>query len=464
MRPLVDRRRAEIETKIRSLEIEFEHWTTLTEQQFKRHHSQVRAIVAALNGMLDPVRKLIGDLPAGDAAVLAKAESWESAILAVHTIWDFFRAKLVLRQDENFRDVLAACDDFAWECYRPARERLGTAIKEPPLVFFSATWSPFALGREGGFTNEIRSGSSTAQWLATDQFQRVLAKLPIPCLGLPWYQASHLPGALILAHEVGHLIEWEFHLELTTRDALDRAGLSDVASWKDWASEVFADLYGCLGGGPAFAGAMLDLLAADPDFVKGEKPRPGSYPPRSIRAELLLQALADRGRSVEAGELRANWETIYGSVLQSAAATLAGDVPGVVSAIYGASYPGFAPDRSARTYTLPEVIDFAGIDYVSAGGQAEIDLLDPTFTDPRTLLAAARWIDETVASPGTAKAAHDRLRERMVKKFANAYRFRASGAPVGAADLAPRLAADELRYRQQGKELLKELFPDLGPD
>ena len=61
----------------------------------------------------------------------------EKRLLAVHSVWDYFRSKLVLRQQEPFATFLKAADAFAWACYLPVLEHLSDPqgpLRQPPLV------------------------------------------------------------------------------------------------------------------------------------------------------------------------------------------------------------------------------------------------------------------------------------------------------------------------------------------
>src|SRR5271157_32705 len=154
---LIERRRAEVDAKLASLANEFQHWKDITtvEGGLGRHNSQVRRLAATIDGALDPLRATLKSKSATD--VLAEGESWENEILAAHSIWEVFRSKLVLREDALFVKKLNACDDLAWECYSPALKLWDPDRKGPPLVYFSATWSPFAVSRDSNFQNEVRA-------------------------------------------------------------------------------------------------------------------------------------------------------------------------------------------------------------------------------------------------------------------------------------------------------------------
>ena len=442
---LNQRRRAEIDAKVKSLDKELGHWKDLTDREglgLRRHHTQVRRVAAVLDGLTESVRQVLDGLPA-DAVVLDQATSLENSILAAHSIWEVFRAKLVLREDGLFRDILAACDDLAWECYGPAMRVFDPDRKGPPLVYFTATWSPFMMPRDSSFQNEVRAGPGAAGALRDDEFLRVLKYLPIPLISVPWYHAVHLPGAIVIAHEVGHVVEFDFDLTADIAAALSKAGLEHEDVWKGWASEVFADLYGCLCMGPAFVGAMMDLLSASVSSVQSETRSGGKYPTRALRVELMLGAL-QRDHAEEAKRLRATWEDVYGPLGKML--EFKPDVTKVIDAIHAGPYRGHA---------LIDIIAFPGDAFAdrkigeAAGQGSAADF--SKYTDPRRLFAGAQWLHEN-PQPGQHARAYDLIVQQIGKKAVNEYRS-GDNKPVAKAAVEADLIARQDDDRQTGRAL-----------
>ena len=436
------RRLTELHAKLASLRFELESWKTLTETSpsLKRHHSQIRLLDVTLSGLLEPVSQALA-AQAEDATVLNRGLDWEREILAAHSIWEVFRAKYVLRQNETFGRYLAACDDLAWECYSPALQAFAPgALKEPPLVYLSATWSPFAQSRDTNFQNEIRVTNGGAV-LASDEFQDVLKSLPIPLVSLPWYQLKHLPGAIIVAHEVGHIVERDFDLHDDLLANIEGANLSAPRMWKGWASEVFADVYGCLAMGPAFAGALLDLLSTAANVV-GERRVGGPHPTHALRAELTLGLLGETGFKAQADRLRAAWEATYGQPVF------------MKEFVDDARKLGIrVAEGSYRGKKLREVIGFppnAKIEFIANAAAGNPGALS-AFPDPRLLFSAAQYLhEETIA--GDITDAFDALVDQALRRGADQYR--SEGEPIlTKADLD---AALEKREEQAAKAV-----PDL---
>jgi hypothetical protein len=446
---LPQRRRTELIAKLASFDTELEYWFNLTDKEglgLRRYHSQVRRISATLDGVLSPTRKAINELPVNGEGVLDGAARWEDEILAARSIWEVFRSKLVLRLDDLYRDHLAACDDLAWECYRPAMERFSPRRREPPLVYFTSRSIPFAKRRDSNFQQEAVYAGGPAITLRDDEFATALRQLPVPLLGVPWYQAFYVPGALIIAHEVGHIVEWEFDLTDTIEKALENAELDQPGQWKSWASEVFADLYGTLTMGPAFVGALIDFLAAPVNFIQRETRTGGEYPTRALRIELVLEALKQRRFENAATRLRTYWEGTYGAMRTML--DYINDVAKVVSAIYAAPYGGSSlPDE----LKFPATADVMGIGRTAATG------LNLEQSDPRQLFAAAQWLHENPQEPGDRNTAFARLVKKIIVKGRDEVRLR--GAPVpDKAQMEEELKKQEEADRRAGIELRRLLF------
>jgi hypothetical protein len=447
---LPTRRREELDAKLKSLALELGHWMTLTDSEktgLRRHHSQVRRLAAALEGLLEKTRGEVDGLAAGSPAVLDHAVTWENDILAAHSIWEIFRSKLVLRQDEWFRTRLAAADDLAWECYRPALAAFAPDAKTPPLVYLTSTWSPFAKSRDASFQNEIRATSGTSGALTGEAFQSVLKRLPIPLIGLPWYQAFYVPGTILVAHEVGHVVEWDFDLTKQIGNALTAAKLEHHDVWSGWASEVFADLYGCLAMGPAFVGALIDLLSDSKLRITTEERAGGKYPTRALRIELALRTLVETHHDTAAQRLRNSWEDTYGAM--ATMTDYLADADKVVTALTHATFNG---------KTLSTVLSFphSDSDVETTADRAAQNYFDEIKAlGPRELFAAAQWLHERPAGVNL-EAAYDLLIRAVGQKGANEYRFR--GAPVAEKrDFDAELAKQEAADREAGRQLRKIL-------
>jgi hypothetical protein len=305
---LAGRLAAQIGHQLVSLRGELSEWTATTGegQPLEKHHSQVRSVLDVLGGYAD----------AAEAAVAAGPSAGRSSpadvILDMHHVWDFFRSKLLLRSVPWHAGFLAAADELAWACYRPALDAAGRGSAaqgpsaEPPLVFLTTSAVPFAAERGANFRDLLPRGG-----LYTREGATAAARLPFPLIGLPWSHSGHLPGLLAIPHEVGHHIEDDLALTDTLHSCLRRAGVADA--WTGWLGEVFADVCGCLSVGEAYAGMLLDALAAtDSPSATDAGPAAATagaedYPPPRLRAAVCLATLARIDFAPAADGMREAW-------------------------------------------------------------------------------------------------------------------------------------------------------------
>jgi hypothetical protein len=362
------RKRVELTAKLDGIGAELAIWRDLSRPgaELEKQHTQILRLSRMIEEMTPLVRERI-------ASVAGIADTWtrtENMVLQLHRIWDFFRDKLALRQVDVFREYLDLADEFAWACYQPARERGSGAhnvapekVREPPLVFLSGVTTPFAISRGASYEREVGR---------VRDFRELVQKLPIPVVGVPWFQLRHLPDALVIAHEVGHLVEDDFGLTPTLERLLAETGAGEEI-WGGWLGEVFADIYGTLAAGPAFAQALTDFAA-----VSTVHSAPG-YPPVDIRVRIVLRALAETGFPHEAADLLERWAAHAPHI-----DTVDAELPAVVAALVAGPYPEF--DGAA----LSDVIGFSPLHNATEGGARDLLAnLTPEVHDIRALLAAA---------------------------------------------------------------------------
>jgi hypothetical protein len=319
MSQLADRKLVELRQKLRALGAEFERWREQSEagRPAQGHHSQVRAITATLTGLRNGICERMEAL-AETPNLVAESANLQRLILAIYRVWEFFRAKLDQRSVPAFRDYLAGADELAWQCYGPLRKLVYPDMtivpgKEPPLVFLNGGWSPFVARRATAFQAEDVS----REFINDRSVKKVLESQPISVIGVPWYQIAHLPDALVILHETGHLVEADFGLtQQLQRLCLDVLCGSDRESrrsqWLKWLPEVFADLYGCLVGGPTYAETLLDFLASRRTEIETEiSTDHGEYPSAYLRVLLAAAALMELDFKTEASRIENDWRRLY---------------------------------------------------------------------------------------------------------------------------------------------------------
>jgi hypothetical protein len=365
----VNRKVAELGHKLAGIGADFARWRADTEpgRPLRKHHTQVVRLTDLLTGVVERIGAELDAVAADGDDVLRECRRLQLRMLEVHRLWDFYRSKLNLRYVEWYRPFLTAVDEFAWLCYAPAAA--GTD-REAPLVHLSGEFSPFTHLRETPFVvEEVPDALDTADFLS------VVTKLPIPVIGLPWYQLVHLPDAAVIAHEVGHAVERDFGLLGTVR-ALVRPVLRTMPearrdAWDTWLPEVFADLYGVLAAGPAFVSALTDLLVVDDARMAAELDGPVRlHPPAAVRLAFTAKALAKTGFPAS----------------DPACGPFGDDIAPMTTALLDGRYPGLG-DRALR-----EVITFTAAQHANAVTAADglVDHQRPETSDVRCLVAAAR--------------------------------------------------------------------------
>lgn len=286
--PIVHHRTLELDYHDQALRAEFTRWHSFAAEsaRLEKHHSQIERITSQLSGALDKIK---AEERLNAVEITASGER-ERHILGIYRIWSYFREKFALRESELFFNLLKIADELAWACYRPARQaalQAGTITeqqrREPPLVFFSGDISPFVLERGRSF---LPDGLNTRADIR--HFDRVLFKLPVPLVAIPWFQLNHLPACVVMAHEIGHAVEVDFGLS----EPLQRmfAGLllpeARKTLWGRWREELFADVWGLLCCGPGYLIVLSEFLIGERQAVQTEARRTEDddrYPTRMLR-------------------------------------------------------------------------------------------------------------------------------------------------------------------------------------
>ncbi|WP_066362059.1 hypothetical protein [Herbidospora mongoliensis] len=273
------RRRIELHAKIAGLEAELAAWRSLSAPgaRLEKHHTQIAAVTAALQVAVD-------HLTAGADS----PDPWtatEHLLIRTHDVLDYFRAKFALRLADVFADYLTVADELAWECYEPVRA-YAPKLKEPPFVFLGPSAEPFSIARGADYATELTAKPKGS-------LRQVVERLPVPVIGVPWFHLRHLPDALVIAHEVGHLAETDLNLTPTLRTLTAGSG----PDWQRWLGEVFADVYAALATGPGYLSALSDFL----DTGSGGTGA-GAYPPSEKRLN-VVRAVLEGDATTEEGEV-----------------------------------------------------------------------------------------------------------------------------------------------------------------
>lgn len=428
----------ELGAKCRGFRAEIEAWQKLTTTDLKKHTSQV----SRLAGLLLPLEAHVAARVADAAAGKSQSTFFELAqeVLALGKAWAPYRQKLTLRFFGHQRTVLDVADELAYRFWRPAYAAAASAAaagstrrsapaKEPPLVYLQGDISPFIATRDTTFEVERVFGERTdlqgVPWAA-----KILGRTPVPIVALPYSAASHIGDLLVLAHEIGHAVEADFALGDELAAALDaRLANADRRRdhWLAWASEVFADLWGTLVAGPAFARALERLVVNGAVEVTSEVPSKASlYPPTILRLLVIAAALERLEQKAPAAEVRARAAAL-GDNPNIAAHT--GDIDDVVTAIFdlvprrlGVSVREASGDHTGLFEAAATLATNVG-----AGNQV-------VSSDPRIIAMAVEIACATQAASVLASKRHERLWEALANTLdKNAVRA-THGALVSKAD------------------------------
>jgi len=315
MSDLTFRKKVEVRGKFQSLDTDFKYWRGLSGNDLSLHKTQIEGLIGEKKGSLTnlyaildgEVKRLESEKDA--AKILSHAKPLEEMVLAAHCIWGFFREKFAQRLDASTRQFLDIADELAWSCYEPAMKAVGVK-KEQPLVFLNSAWSPFMIPRGARWSAE----GVPSDLLSDEEFTGVLRTMPLPIIGVPYPQVTHLPDVIFVAHETGHAVEGDFNLTDSLQKAI-KAKLpnsTQAADWEQWMGECFADAWAVAHVGPAYVAALEDFLAPAHSRA-GDK----NYPPAALRIRLgcaFLEALDDQNTpgaqnafSKEALRLRQEW-------------------------------------------------------------------------------------------------------------------------------------------------------------
>lgn len=407
--PAVERKAVELERKLASLDSELAAWKAESEagRKLEKHHTQIRALDRTLRDLAGAVAASLEQ--ARDEGLRDRAIELEQMVLEIHRLWDFLRSKLALRYVPHFELALTGAGELAWQCFKPAQAQMPEgAGREPPLVFFNGASSPLTLQRGKPFDAEAVE-QEPVSWELTS---KALDALPVPVIGIPWFQVEHVPDLPIVAHEVGHDVEIDLRLSDEIEALLDQH-IGDVeyerqSSWHRWSAEVFADVYGTLALGPAFSRTLFDFLAAGSETLAEEVPaKDDLYPTTILRLLLSLAVLELTGFGDEAAELREAWR-----LPEHRMKDYEDDVPKVVEALVRGPYDELPEGR------LDRLVWFSAESQSQASADASELLkgMPPQAADARTLVASARLAFDLDPAAYVANEADRMVLEQITEK------------------------------------------------
>jgi hypothetical protein len=437
---VVEGRLAASRTRVLVLSEAFDAWLDHRRKAdtFEQYASQIDTIEGVIRKSVDAVT---GTIPKGSEDLAAAYETCRLAdrrTVWVERVWRFFASRFDQRDGEPATVAcIRAADEVLWSCWRPCfstgpTDARPTVPGPVPLPYLDAVHAPEA------FPATLVPADLAATYADAPFVREHLTRLPVPTVRVP-AAADHEPWLLgLVAHEVGHHIQFAAGLVEPFRNAVEaavhamRADKDAVERWTGWSAEVFADLASVAMLGPWALWPIAELELRDPGRMV--EPR-GAYPPGLVRLRLLAAAVAavglDPSEAWPTGDLTAD---THAEELPDLAF-----VDAVVEAGLTVGPPGF---------TLAEWIDLRTDDFEPAGeidqwrrwfGGGPVPNTVASLRAPRTVVAGA------VAASADARRAAAARREQVLGNVRdNAYKCILALRAVGrrAADDAVPVIAD----------------------
>jgi hypothetical protein len=256
---------------------------------------EARYFIRKYEAFFEPVEQV---LDPEEKDEFTRATILHSALGTALEEWDTIRHALEQRENDRYDSILAELDTLSVECLSPlfGRERF----------------------KNGGVYTYIHKLFDI----------RRFAFSSTPLIGAP-YDALNAPEAwLAIPHETGHYVFWNgtntfesfsrFYFELqkyvlqvleiaiqkrVTGNLFRRKGLA-FQTWMNWIDEIFADVFGTLVAGPAYAWSMQSNLRAQFSlrdlYHSHEEPE---HPDPFIRPFIHISALREMA-NVSEGDLK----------------------------------------------------------------------------------------------------------------------------------------------------------------
>jgi hypothetical protein len=413
------------------LRAEIFDWTQRRQKLDKRNQyvTQLASLRATLDSALERLSaKACGFAPRSAAEAYDLCREFDDRLLVVRRLWRWFADKFDQRDVDQFAKTLSAADEVVWSIHAGIMRAVhdGDVPAPAPLPYFDELGAPEAVPRDEP-PRDLRLTDYD------EALQLILARLPIPVIGLgadtweaPWELA-------LLGHEVGHHLQYDLLpgrqlVESVGKAVASAAGGGETgAQWRWWSRELFADLSGLVTIGPSSLTALLPLeFGAERHMLDRER---GRYPAPVVRLKVIAAMAGKLGLDV-ADALRgtaSNGQAPLGDAAPAQASALIradlDQAPKVAAALVDCTVSGndtlaTLSGFSAREFALDgaiwqqadqlmrndEVVDTgirAARDLASAGvvaWQRLITIADRTERDRRLAMLGAILVDSIIAS------------------------------------------------------------------
>jgi hypothetical protein len=288
--------------RLTALQTEISDWTNLrcARDTCGQFATQLRSLDAALVDALGRLSQAAGRLAPGPlGATYELCRAFDDELLTVRRLWRWFADKFEQRDNNRYAPVLAAADEVAWSLYAGAMRAAngGKVPQSSPLAYLDDVNVPEAVPRDL-VPSQLRPD------VYTEALQVMLAKLPIPVVGLPAGIADEPWRLALLGHEVGHHLQYDLlpdqALIASIGTVVAEAAGDDVeeSEWRWWSRELFADLAALVALGPASLTVLLPLELGTAQHML-DRERDPRYPAPAVRLALIAEMGACLGVRVD---------------------------------------------------------------------------------------------------------------------------------------------------------------------
>ena len=236
--------------------------------------SQIARCGEVLRGMLARLQARAAEVPA-DERGLAAARGIEWDLSIVDGLSSLLAERFGQRERSRLAATLGAADELIWSCVQYARP---LAPELPlPLAYIEPAFSPSATPRQ----------KPPPTLPARDRLlAEMLRVLPVPLIGLPSGIVEEPWWLVLIAHEVGHHVQYDADPEAVKRTGAALREATGDPAWEAWRQEVFADLFAVLALGPVAIEATAELEWDVPEAMAATKTL---YPPAIVRLAIMAE-------------------------------------------------------------------------------------------------------------------------------------------------------------------------------
>lgn len=326
------------------------------------------------------------------AALLEHKEQLHAIAQQGEKVWEFY-LNLFNQRTGPFATMLSGIDRIALDCYRSVYLGLGKARSIPSPT-------PFAYVQTGFGPATFRRGVKLTKLGRREN--------PFPLVMIPFHRLINPWSLGAVPHEVAHNMQSDLGLwevmpgRIRARFAEARLPPAAAAIWMRWHKESYADLVGTLLIGPAYVGALMDVVGRSV-VQTASYSDDAVHPTPLVRVPLNLHLLERMGFHADAKAFRAAWDALYpASAWQQLPAVLRKDLPAQIAAAVEAMVMTAMPELGDRS-----MFDVARFEpkhaQVTAEGAVRLESGHSTGVLPeRFLIGAARLaLARGKASPET---------------------------------------------------------------